>query len=203
MTQTQSRGKAGAPRRVVIHADEACLGNGQEPPTPGGAAGLLELMRERAELVRWDYFVCEPDTTNNRMALRSAIVALQFLTAGATTAGGSPLSIDFVTDSNYLVLGMREWVAAWRSRGWRRKGGAVENLDLWQELVALAERHEIRWTWVRGHAGQPKNEYANYLATRAAKEQRASGGLIGSGFDEWLRRQRDQGKYLDYDPDWQ
>ena len=171
---------------VVVHADEACLGNGMEPPTPGGAGGLVELRRiGEHEVVRRDYFVSASDTTNNRMALRSAIVALELL-----GASGHALRMDFVSDSNYLVQGMTEWVWAWRARGWRRKGGEVENIDLWQRLVELAEQHEVKWTWVRGHAGHPRNEYANHLATSAARDQGDSGGLVESGFAAWLEEQQ-------------
>jgi ribonuclease HI len=131
---------------------------------------------------RFDYFLAEPDTTNNRMALRSAIAALDLLGA------------------NYLVLGMSAWVPAWRARGWRRKGGAIENLDLWQELVAKAGPHTIEWKWVRGHAGHPKNEYANELATRAAAGLLDSGGLVASGFLAWLAAERRRGRYRTYDP---
>ena len=189
-------GRTGSPARVVVHADEACLGNGQERPTPGAAGGLIEARAAPGRVERRDYFVAEPDTTNNRMALRSAIAALELLSGKGGRAG-----VLFVSDSNYLVQGRREWVPAWRSRGWRRKGGAVENLELWQGLVAVAERHDVTWRWVRGHAGHAKNEYANHLATRAAAEQRQSGGLVVSGFADWLAAERAKGKYLDYDPD--
>jgi ribonuclease HI len=187
---------APAPGLVLVHADEACLGNGREPPTPGGAGGVVETRTAAGRVERRDYFVCEQDTTNNRMALRSAIVALELL-----SAKGRRLSVRFVSDSNYLVLGMREWAPRWRARGWRRKTGEVENLALWQELVAAAERHDVAWAWVRGHAGHAKNEYANHLATRAAAEQRTSGGLVASEFGEWLVAERARGRYLDYDPD--
>jgi ribonuclease HI len=192
----QAAGRPGGQEnRILVHADEACLGNGQEPPTPGGAGGLVELAR-RSAVVRRDYFLCESDTTNNRMALRSGIEALTLL-----GAGGRRLRIEFVSDSNYLVLGMTEWVPAWRARGWRRKGGAIENLDLWRRLVDLAERHDVSWRWVRGHSGQPKNEYANHLAARAAAEQRQSAGLVESGFLEWLDGEREKGRYARFDPD--
>jgi ribonuclease HI len=157
---------------------------------------LIEARTASGRIERRDYFAAEPDTTNNRMALRSAIVALELL-----SAKGRSTQVRFVSDSNYLVQGMREWVAAWRSRGWRRKGGTVENLELWQELVARAERHDVTWHWVRGHAGHPKNEYANHVATRAAADQRQSGGLVASGFTDWLAAERAKGKYLEYDPD--
>lgn len=135
------------------------------------------------------------------MALRSAIAALDLL----TPLGAAPLT--FVTDSNYIVLGMTKWATAWRARGWRRKGGPIENLDLWQDLEARRESHErtagrpVDWRWVKGHAGHAKNEYANQLATRAAAEQRASGGLTPSGFFAWLEAERARGRYLRFDPD--
>jgi len=96
------------------------------------------------------------------------------------------------------VKGMREWVPVWRQRGWRRKTGPVENEDLWRELVDVAERHDVEWRWVRGHAGHPRNEYANALAVRAAKEQGSSNGLRPSGFERWLEEQRERGRYLDF-----
>jgi ribonuclease HI len=170
--------------RVVVHADEACLGNGMDPPTPGGAGGLVELETARG-VVRRDYFLSEPDTTNNRMALRSAITALELL-----AAKGRRLHVEFFSDSRYLITGIREWVPVWRARGWRRKTGPVENLDLWQRLDAASERHDVIWTWVRGHAGHPRNEYANFLATRAAREQHDSGGLVASGFEVWMEERR-------------
>ena len=183
-------------RLIVVHADEACLGNGQEPPTPGGAGGLVEARTASGLVERRDYFLAEPDTTNNRMALRSAIAALALLSAKSHR-----LEVHFTSDSTYLIQGMREWVHAWRARGWRRKSGAIENLDLWQELVAAAERHDVAWRWVRGHAGHAKNEFANYLATRAAAEQRQSGGLVTSDFASWLATERAKGMYAAYDPD--
>ncbi len=181
--------------RVRVHADEACLGNGREPPTPGGAGGLVELAHG-GRIVRRDYWVSEPDTTNNRMALRSAIEALTLL-----SAKGRRLTVEIVSDSNYLVEGMRSWVPAWRARGWRRKGGAVENLALWRELVERAAAHDVVWRWVRGHASDPRNEYADFLARRAAREQDLSGGLVASGFLAWLAEQREQGRYQRFDPD--
>lgn len=153
-------------------------------------------MRTTAGVVRRDYYLSEPDTTNNRMALRSAITALELL-----SAKGRRLRVEFVSDSQYLVKGMTEWLSAWRARGWRRKGGAIENLDLWQRLDVLKDAHDIHWRWVRGHDGHLKNEYANHLATRAAREQQDSGGLVGTGFEAWLAAERERGRYLDEDPD--
>lgn len=176
----------------MVHADEACLGNGTEPPNPGGAGGLVEVRRPSGAVERRDYFTSEPDTTNNRMALRSAILALELLSAKDRS-----LELEFVSDSQYLVRGMTEWLPAWRRREWRK----VKNPELWQELESLAKPHEVEWRWVRGHAENAKNEYADHLATTAAREQRESGRLIESGFGEWLEAEREKGRYADYDPD--
>ena len=106
-----------------------------------------------------------------------------------------------MSDSEYLIKGMNDWVPGWVERGWRRKGGAVENLPLWQKLVQAAAGHTIEWRWVRGHNDNPKNEYANDLAIRAAERQERSNGLVPSGFDTWLAQRRARGQYTDYDPD--
>lgn len=175
---------------IYIHADESCLGNQfSDRDSPGGAAGMIEYWRtDRWE--RRDYWIAEPSTTNNRMALRSAIEGLGALK--------SARRVIFTSDSSYLVKGMREWVHGWIRRGWRRKGGAVGNVDLWKELVRIASRHEIDWRWIRGHAGHPQNEYADWLATRAARTQRDSGGLVDSGYEAWLDSEREQHeRYLD------
>lgn len=178
----------GSLRQVWIHADESCLGNQfQDRDSPGGAAGLVEFWTgDRWE--RRDFWISEPGTTNNRMALRSAIEGLSGL--------GRACSVRFVSDSQYLVKGMSEWIHGWKRRGWKRKAGPIENVDLWKELDRAAARHRVRWEWVRGHAGHPRNEYANDLAVRAAQEQDASEGFVPSGFDEWLERQREErGRY--------
>jgi ribonuclease HI len=94
---------------------------------------------------------------------------------------------------------MTEWLRGWKARGWKRKGGPIENLDLWKVLDRAAESHGVTWEWVRGHAGHPKNEYANHLATEAARLQSDSGGLRESGFVPWLDKQREtRERYLDY-----
>ena len=111
------------------------------------------------------------------------------------------MDVLMVSDSEYLVKGMREWVPGWMARGWKRKGGPIENLELWQELVRAARLHGVQWTWVRGHHGHAKNEYANDLAVKAAREQISSEGVVASGFDAWLEARRVKGQYLEYDPD--
>jgi ribonuclease HI len=171
---------------VAIYADESCLGNGREGDNPGGAAGVIEHLNPATErLTRWDYWIAEPGTTNNRMALRSAIEAFRVI-----GRKGGRFRVLFTSDSQYLVKGMTDWVYGWASRGWRRREGAIENLALWQELVVAAAPHLVQWQWVRGHMGHPQNEYANDLAVRAAKEQSVSAGARTSGFDEWLEAQR-------------
>jgi ribonuclease HI len=173
---------------VAIYADESCLGNGREGDNPGGAAGVIEYVNAATErLTRWDYWVAEPATTNNRMALRSAIEAFRVI-----GRKGGRFRVLFTSDSQYLVKGMTEWVHGWASRGWRRREGAIENLALWQELVDAAAPHRVQWQWVRGHAGHPQNEYANDLAVNAARTQRGSDGARTSQFESWLVAQREK-----------
>ncbi|HET9725978.1 MAG TPA: ribonuclease H [Gemmatimonadales bacterium] len=181
---------------AVLHLDESCLGNGREGDNPGGGGGLIEVRSRAGRIQRRDFFLSEPATTNNRMALRGAAVALQLL-----SSKGARLRVLIVSDSQYLVKGMREWVPGWVTRGWRRKEGPIENLELWQALLAASRRHDVQWTWVRGHTGHPKNEYANDLAVQAAREQSNSDGVLTSGFDDWLAARRAKGLYLEYDPD--
>ncbi|HKT61900.1 MAG TPA: ribonuclease H [Gemmatimonadales bacterium] len=181
---------------AVLHLDESCLGNGRDGDNPGGGGGLIEARTRAGRIQRRDFFLSEPASTNNRMALRGAAVALELL-----SSKGARLRALIVSDSQYLVKGMREWVPGWVGRGWRRKEGPIENLELWQALLAASRRHDVQWTWVRGHKGHAKNEYANDLAVKAAREQVDSDGIVASGFDDWLAAKRAKGLYLKYDPD--
>lgn len=169
---------------VAVYADESCLGNGKSGATPGGFGALLEWRRSDGVVQRFDLWGSEPDTTNNRMALRSVTD-----TFGALSRKGNKLSVRFTTDSRYIVDGMTSWVRGWMSRGWRRKDGAVENVELWQAAVESIAQHECQWAWVKGHAGHPQNEYANHLATRAAARQDATDGVVESTFEEWWNAQ--------------
>jgi ribonuclease HI len=180
---------------AVVHLDESCLGNGREGENPGGTGGLIEA-RSGKRIQRRDFCIHSPNTTNNRMALTGATTALRLL-AGK----GNRLRVLIISDSEYLVKGMREWVPGWAVRRWTRKAGPIENLVLWQELAAAARLHEVQWTWVRGHAKHPKNEYADALAVAAAREQKTSDGTIESGFLEWLAARQARGLYPNYDPD--
>lgn len=180
---------------AILHLDESCLGNGRGGATPGGAGGLIEV-RTRHRIERRDFYLADPDTTNNRMALEGATLALRLL-----AKKDRRLRVLIVSDSEYLVKGMREWMPRWAARGWKRPGGVIENLELWQALKEAARMHEVQWTWVRGHRGHPKNEYANDLAVKAAERGESSDGVVPSGFVEWLEARRARGLYPDYDPD--
>ncbi len=176
---------------VFVYADESCLGNQyRDRARPGGAAGLMEYQHPERGWVRRDFWLAEPDTTNNRMAIRSAIIPL--------TALRRPSRVVFTSDSRYLVDGMTQWVHGWAARGWVRKGGEIENLALWKELVEAARRHQVQWVWVKGHAGHPQNEYANHLATHAAATQVSSDGLVESGFEAWIAAEQEKERYMSF-----
>ena len=103
--------------------------------------------------------------------------------------------MELTTDSEYVKKGITEWVHGWKRRDWKTADRKpVKNADLWQLLDAAAARHEVSWHWVRGHEGHPQNEYANYLATRAAREQSQSNGIVASMFNEWLAAERTKGR---------
>lgn len=168
---------------VAIYADESCLGNGKDGDNPGGAGVLIEYRRKNGAIERRDLWVSEPATTNNRMALRSVIESFQALKSSRVV---------FTSDSRYLIDGLSDWVFGWSARGWTRKTGAIENLELWHEAIEAVNegQHRVAWRWVKGHNGHPQNEYANHLATRAAADQSASGGIVASGFEAWVTAQR-------------
>lgn len=188
--------QAGADALVAIYADESCLGNGREGENPGGVGVLLEFRQREAEpLVRRDLWISEPATTNNRMALRSVIESMT-----ALSRKGRRFRVSFTTDSRYIIDGMTTWVHDWARRGWTRKSGPIENLELWRQAVEAAAAHSVFWRWVRGHAGHAQNEYANDLAVRAAGAQTTSGGLIESGFDAWLAERAARSKPMSLEP---
>jgi ribonuclease HI len=187
---------AAPPRQLVaVYADESCLGNGRAGDNPGGAGGLLEYIRNDGTLIRRDFWVSERSTTNNRMALQSVIETFR-----ALSAKGNRFRVVFTSDSRYLIDGMSDWVHGWARNGWRRKGGEIENLELWQEALDEIDGHEVEWRWVRGHRGHPQNEYANHLATSAAAALSRSNGLVESRFDEWLALERAKKKGVTDEP---
>ncbi len=139
---------------VVIYTDGACDPN----PGPGGWAALL-LYKAREKVLTG----CENPTTNNRMELTAAIQALQSLTR--------PCAVTLYTDSEYLKRGITEWLPNWRKRGWRRKGGALANLELWQALDEALQPHQVEWRWVRAHAGNALNQRVDRLARQAIRSK--------------------------------
>ncbi len=139
-------------KHISIHTDGSCLGN----PGPGGWAALLRYQQKEHELSGG-----EPDTTNNRMELMAAIVALETLT--------EPCVVALYIDSQYVRQGITEWMPNWIRRNWKTAAGdPVKNRDLWERLHAAASRHRIEWHWVRGHNGDPDNERVDLLARTAA-----------------------------------
>jgi ribonuclease HI len=146
---------------VLAWTDGACLGN----PGPGGYAALLRIRDKEREITG-----SESRTTNNRMELLGAIVALEALKR--------PVAVVLHSDSQYVIKGMREWLAGWKKRGWRTSGKQeVSNRDLWERLDRAAARHAVEWVWVRGHAGHPENERVDRLANAAAETARSDAGL--------------------------
>ncbi|WP_455384202.1 ribonuclease HI [Acidihalobacter prosperus] len=143
---------------VEIFTDGACRGN----PGPGGWGALLSYGGTTRELSG-----AEAQTTNNRMELLAAISALEALKR--------PCKVVLTTDSVYVRDGITRWLAGWKRKGWRTASGSpVKNQDLWQRLDAAAARHEVRWEWVKGHAGHPGNEAADSLANQAIDRMQGS-----------------------------
>ena len=135
-------------QRVEIHTDGACSGN----PGPGGWGAILSFGDREKELSGG-----EPITTNNRMELTAAIMALEALTR--------PCAVALYTDSQYLRGGVTGWMHGWKRNGWKTADKKpVKNVDLWQRLDAATKTHDIQWHWVKGHAGHNLNERADTLA---------------------------------------
>lgn len=133
---------------VEIYTDGACSGN----PGPGGWGAILVHGENRKELKGG-----EAVTTNNRMELIAAIKALNAVKSGCT--------VDLYTDSNYLRGGITSWINNWKRNGWKTASRKpVKNADLWRQLDAARTSHDVRWHWVKGHAGHPENERADELA---------------------------------------
>lgn len=141
---------------VRLYTDGACLGN----PGPGGWGVLVEGDGASRELSGG-----EAHTTNNRMEIRAAIEGLRAMDDGAV--------VTVVTDSTYVKNGITSWIRGWKRKGWRTSSGSdVKNRDLWEALDGEVARREVRWEWVKGHAGHPGNEAADALASREAQRQR-------------------------------
>lgn len=137
-----------------MYTDGACRGN----PGPGGWGVLLKHGEHERELCGG-----EAETTNNRMELSAAIAGLNALK--------SACEVDLYTDSEYVRKGITEWIENWKKRDWKTAARKpVKNADLWQTLDAAAQRHQVRWHWVKGHAGDPGNERADALANKGIDE---------------------------------
>lgn len=136
---------------VDIYTDGACRGN----PGPGGWGAFLTIGTTEKDLSG-----AETLTTNNRMELTAVIRALESLTR--------PVQARVFTDSEYVRKGITEWVANWKRRGWKTADKKpVKNQDLWEQLDALAAKHQLEWHWVKGHSGNPGNERVDRLANEA------------------------------------
>jgi len=139
---------------VEVFTDGACRGN----PGPGGWGVILRCKGQEKEL-----FGGEPETTNNRMELMAAIMALESLNRSCEVA--------LTTDSKYVLQGITEWIVGWKKRGWKNSAKQpVKNVDLWQRLDEVNSKHQVKWHWVRGHSGHDENERADALANRGIDE---------------------------------
>jgi ribonuclease HI len=148
---------------VTLFCDGSCLGN----PGPGGWAALLRTSH-KGEKHEKLLSGGAAQTTNNRMELTAAIEGLRALKR--------PCSVLVVTDSNYVIKGMTEWVAGWIKRGWiNSQKKPVENRPLWEQLLAAAAPHQVKYQWVKGHAGHPENELVDEAARRQAAKFQAGG----------------------------
>jgi ribonuclease HI len=151
-------------KAVEVHTDGACLGN----PGPGGWAALLRYRGKERELSGGEVL-----TTNNRMELMAAIVALETLSEAC--------DIVLQTDSQYVRQGITLWLPNWVRRNWRTASGEpVKNRDLWERLHAAVQRHRIDWRWVKGHNGDPDNERVDQLARDAAIQFKSGNTTSGN-----------------------
>lgn len=143
---------------VRLYTDGACKGN----PGVGGWGVLMRYGEHEKEL-----YGGEPDTTNNRMELMAVIQGLNALTR--------PCKVEVWLDSEYVKNGITQWMPNWKRRGWKTADRKpVKNAELWRALDEAAQRHDITWHWVRGHAGHEGNERADALANRGVEQVRAN-----------------------------
>ncbi|WP_028118038.1 ribonuclease HI [Ferrimonas senticii] len=143
-------------KQVTIYTDGSCLGNGKENNV--GGYGVVMLYGKHKKELSKGY----KDTTNNQMELMAAIIGLETLT--------EPCKVDLHTDSKYVIDGISSWMAGWKRNGWKTASKQpVKNLELWQRLDAVNQKHQVQWHWVKGHSGHPLNERCDELAKEAAQ----------------------------------
>jgi len=141
-------------KNVEIFSDGCCRGN----PGPGGYGCILRYGEKEKELQGGKL-----KTTNNEMELMAALIGIRALKGRC--------QVTVMSDSEYMVKGMTEWIHKWVENDWKTKSKTpVKNLSLWQELYDLSKKHKITWYWVKGHAGHPENERCDRLANEAAEK---------------------------------
>jgi ribonuclease HI len=173
-TVTEQSTQGTAAGTVVVYTDGACHGN----PGPGGWGVVLGFGGHEKQL-----YGGEKATTNNRMELMAAIMALEAIAEAHL--------VQLWTDSQYVRNGITSWIAGWKRKGWKTSAGQpVKNEDLWRRLDAVAAQHTVDWRWVKGHAGHAGNELADRLATRGAIEFGGSTGAVGAPKQGSSRRGR-------------
>lgn len=158
---------ANEPSAIALFSDGGCRGN----PGPGAYAYVVQ---DQTGVILLEGVEFEAYTTNNKMELGGAIRGLHEIKEMLPGIGKDALltKVKVITDSKYVVEGMKSWVQGWKSRGWKKADGkAPENMDLWQELDQIRNSFmEIEWMWVRGHGGHPQNEYCDRKANEAMDE---------------------------------
>ncbi len=164
---------ADAPAGPLMHVEAWSDGSSRGNPGPGGYGAVVRYTDPNGGVHEREFSQGYAKTTNNRMELLGAIVALEALRR--------PCQVDFYTDSQYVCNAFKQhWIEGWLRRGWQTAGKKpVKNVDLWKRLIAAADAHQVSWHWVKGHAGHPENERCDHLATAAAD----GGGLLAdTGF---------------------
>ncbi len=144
--------------KVTVYTDGACSGN----PGPGGWAAILTAGEHEKEISGG-----EPETTNNRMELLAVISALELLKR--------PCQVTLYTDSQYIEKAVNQgWLRSWKAKGWRRRGGELRNIELWQRLDGLLARHDVTFRWVKGHAENDRNNRCDALAVAEREKFRSA-----------------------------
>lgn len=145
--------------KVTMYTDGAARGN---PNGPGGYGTILQYVDPKGQVHTREYSAGYEKTTNNRMEMMAVIAGLEAL--------NRPCEVDVYSDSQYVVNAFNQhWIEGWKKRGWKRSGNKpVLNMDLWQRMLKAMEPHQVRFHWVKGHAGHPENERCDFLATSAA-----------------------------------